>query len=145
MEQLNTTMLETPEEIISNEIGRATENLSQRMMNPELMALRAQLPFVSIMPLPNMVLSAKLLAGVAVDIDIPQGTKIIAVRGNGDYFVNRRGMAVIPTNTGNLNDQSNSGNIFKPDGQFYYVEEIRQLSAVSVADSFLTVACFAQL
>ena len=128
------------EGVLNNANETASQSLSQRMYNPKLMALRTQNPFISIMPFPNESVGLALSAGVAQDINLPEGTKMVMFSGNGEYYVSRKGIAQVPT----LNDPF-TGSIMNPEFSFMYVEEIRQLSAVAPYDMKLTVHCYTQM
>lgn len=129
-------------DIISSNENIAVDSLAHRMSNPKLMALRAQNPFIPIIPFPNESLAYKLSAGVAQDINFPTGTKIVMFSGNGEYYVTRKGNAQVPTS---VHDIDGSGALMNPEFCFFYVEEIRQLSAIAPIDMRLTVHCFTQL
>lgn len=109
--------------------------------NPKLMAIRAQLPFVSIMPLPNSSVSVQLAANAAQDITFPEGTKVVMFQGDGTYYVSRNGQAQIPNST----TPDGSGSIMNPEYTFFYVEEIKSVSVIAPAQTHLTVHCFMQL
>lgn len=117
-------------------------NLSNRMTNTDLMALRAQMPFIHIMPFPNTVMNILLAANVAQDIQIPDQTKLVRFKGDGNYYVSRNGAAQIPDGTDNT---KTSGSVMTPEDTYYYVEEIRQLSMISLAGCKVTMQCFIQL
>lgn len=131
-----------PSELIDNSQNNAVENFSQRMVNTKLMALRAQMPFVPILPFPDSVLTFIMVANVAQDINLPDGTKMAAFSGNGEYYISKKGNAQIPDGTANTNQ---SGSMMNPEQSFYYVEEIRQLSVVAPFACKVTVQCFQQL
>lgn len=137
MEDLNN------QELAQNNNNIAFDDLAHRMANPKLMAIRAQNPFIQILPFPNESVGILLAANVAQDINLPQGTKLVMFSGDCSYYVSRKGAAQIPDGTINTID---SGSIFKPElGMFYYVEEIRQLSIIGPAIGRVTVHCFVQL
>lgn len=128
-------------DIIAASQDLAIEDISRRMSNPKLMALRAQMPFIPIMPFPNESISLFLAAGVATDINLPSGTKMVMFSGNGEYFVSRKGNAVVPTAA----TPQATGSIMNPEFCFLYVEEINQMSAIAPYDMRLTVHCFVQI
>lgn len=119
-----------------------SDDFAHRMYNTKLMALRAQLPFMQIMPLPNTVLNILLAANVAQDIQIPDQTKLLKFRGDGNYYVSRNGAAQIPDGTDNT---KLSGSIMVPEDVFYYVEGLINISIISLAGCKLTIQCFIQL
>lgn len=132
----------TAEDILVLQNEQAGNDLSRRMFNPKLMAIRAQMPFIPIMPLPTESLAFKLDAGKPIDINFPSGTKIVMFSGNGEYFITRKGQAQVPTGR---HDIDGSGALMNPEFCFFYVEEIGGVSAVAPFDMRLSVHCFAQL
>lgn len=132
----------TDDELLDNSAQLALEDLAHRMGNSKLMALRAQNPFIQILPFPNETRGYALPAGVAVDINLPSGTKMIRFVGDGNYYVSRKGNASAPVGVAN---EDGSGSIMKPEYGFFFVEEISQLSVISTAGCNLTVHCFTQL
>jgi len=129
------------EQRIDIENDRAVDNLSQRMMNPKLMALRAQNPFVEIIPFPNSGTSVRLVANVAQDIQIPSGTKYMMLRGDLAYFITRNGNAQVPGAAQN----SDAAMMQSPNNIKIYVEELQSFSVVAPADCYFTANFFAQL
>lgn len=127
-------------DIIDNTTVRAVDNLAHRMSNPKLMALRAQNPFIHVMPFPNEVVALALQANVPTDINLPEGTKMVRFSGNGDYYVSRKGNAELPTA-----QNPGGGSVYKPEGAYYYTEEIKQFSVIAQNACNLTVQCFIQL
>ena len=130
----------TNQELVENNAARTMDEFSRRMYNPKLMALRTQNPFAVIMPFPNETRNLVLVGGVAQDINLPEATKMISFSGSGEYYVTRMGKASIPNGV----DQD-TGCVMNPEGMFYYVEEIRQLSVIAPDDCKVTVHCFTQL
>jgi hypothetical protein len=128
-------------ELIANTEALAFDNIAQRMANPKLLALRAQHPFIPILPFPNESRSVLLAANVAQDINLPTGTKMIMFSGNGEYYVSRKGNAQTPDGTSNTND---NGSLMNPEFCFWYVEEINQFSVIAPAACRVTVHCFIQ-
>lgn len=120
-------------------------NLSQRMSNAKLSALRAQNPFLAIVPFPNSTENVLLPAGVAHDINLPEGTKFISIRATSEYFVSRNGNAQIPVAAVAGMNQETGSCSFDP-SQYIYVEEVRQISIISrAADNAVCVSCYQQL
>jgi hypothetical protein len=128
-------------ELVALSTEHMVDNVAKSMSNPKLMALRAQNPFITIMPFPNSSISMSLTANVARDINLPSGTKMIMFSGNGEYFVSRNGNAVIPT----ASAPEATGSIMNPEFCFFFVDEVRQMSAIAPFDMRLTVHCFIQL
>lgn len=133
---------DTARELKSDEAAEQS-NLALRMSNPKLSALRAQNPFLMIVPFPNSVINTLLGAGgVATDINLPEGTKFISIRATSEYFVSRNGAAQIPT----ANVASDNGSTSFDTSVFIYVEEVRQFSIISTAaNNSICVSCFQQL
>jgi hypothetical protein len=128
---------------VENDKRDMLANYAQRMSNPNLSALRAQNPFLSIVPFPNSIINVMLPAGGSpVDVFLPEGTKYINIRATGEYFVSRNGNAQIPTST-----ISNDGRGCSFDSsQYVYVEELHSFSIISsVANNAVCISCYQQL
>lgn len=147
--QINSTQF-TPHEL--NELNmHATENdFSQRVFNKKLMALRAQNPFIQIMPLPNHGTTVQLVPGIPQDITIPTGAKLAYFSGDGLYYMSRNGNAQVPSAT----QDKESSSLMNFEQFAIYVEEVRSISVIcptldnfgNVAPSVnLTVGFFEQL
>lgn len=131
------------EEQTSYNMQQAQSIMASSMFNAPLASLRAQNPFVTIEQWPG-VISAKLLAGVAQDVNLPSGCKMIRFKGNGDYFVTRNGNAVIPARAFAA-DGGGDGVMYKPEsGWIFTGEDIKQFSVISVADSLLSISYICQ-
>lgn len=133
--------IKTSEDQVMFEDMRAVEALSKQMFNPKLMALRAQNPFVNIMPLPNQVLTVKLAANTPTDINLPNGTKIVRFSPGGTYYVSRNGNAQLPV-TG---EPAATGSMQTPSDEWWYVEELQQISIIAAVETDISIACFTQL
>jgi hypothetical protein len=129
-------------ELLKNEDDRALTSLAQRNSNPKLMALRAQMPFINIMPFPTKALAFKLLAGVAQDIALPQGTKLIRFSSGGTYYASRMTAQLPVAGSG---EAIETGSMQTPADEWWYVEDVTSISMVAVADTDVTIACFIQL
>jgi hypothetical protein len=141
--ELSTLSATQTENEIENDRRDMLADFAQRMSNPKLSALRAQNPFLPIVPFPNSIINVMLPAGgPAVDIYLPEGTKYINIRSTGEYFVSRNGNAQIPTS-----NISNDGRGCSFDSsQYVYVEELRSFSIVSsVANNAVCISCYQQL
>jgi hypothetical protein len=137
-----TTPTQAENEIENDRVDTLVE-VSQRMSNPKLSALRAQNPFLPIVPFPNSIINVMLPAGGSpLDIYLPEGTKYINIRATGEYFVSRNGNAQIPTS-----NISNDGRGCSFDSaHFVYVEELRSFSIISsVANNSVCISCYQQL
>lgn len=141
METENQTALDAAE-LLANEDGRAVNKLAQFTTNPKLMALRAQMPFINIMPFPTKVLAFKLLAGVVQDIALPQGTKLIRFSNGGTYYASRMTAALPVAGSG---DAIETGSMQTPSDEWWYVEDVVSISMIALADTDITIACFIQL
>jgi len=128
--------------IVNLQQSQSENDFARRMFNPRLMALRAQLPGIKIMPMPNEVLAYKLTANTPQDIRLPSGCKLVKFSGNGEYFITRKGSAQVPTS---VHEWDGSGALMNPEDVYYYVEEINSLSAIAPYDCRLSVECFIQL
>jgi hypothetical protein len=128
------------EDAVLDAQDNALQSLGQRMMNPKLMALRAQNPFIQIMPFPNTTLGFLLVSNTPQDINVPSEAKVVKFTGNGEYYVSRKGNAQVPDGVDKL-----TGSIMNPEGVYYYVEEVQQLSIVSPGAVRVTVEFFSQL
>ena len=130
---------------IENQYEKDSDNFdrsfSARVFNPNLMALRAQMPFVEMMPFPNSTITVKLAANAAQDIQLPENCKLIRFNADAVYYVSRNGQAQVPGN----NVDNTTGAIMSPNDRYFYVEEIRSLSVIAPAVTNLTVECFIQL
>ena len=128
----------TVEQEIADDLLAVDRSFASRMFNRELAALRAQNPFLVIDQFPG-VISCKLTANVAQDINIPDGTKMVRFRGNGQYLITRNGVATIPSLP--FSGQTDgSGCIIKPEGNWYFTgDEIKQLSIIAIADMVVSM------
>src|SRR5574337_145173 len=101
----------------------AQDNMARRVMNPELMALRHQLPFVSIMPIPMkclFIVAAK--ANDVRDVQLPDGTQMVRFSAMRDieFFVGINGAVQMPP----PEDLTGGAALYTPVDQWYYVKEI---------------------
>lgn len=119
--------------------------LAMRTSNRELQALRAQNPFVSIMPLSNSTLSGTVTNASAKDILLPEGTKLIYITASDEIYISRNGAAQIPSNDVAGNFQSANG--IDPRNRFLYVEELRSISIIgaNAGPIRVSIACLQQL
>ena len=100
----------------------------------DLMSLRAQYPFLPIMPMPAKVVPLVLTtANLAYNMRIPSGAVLMYMRGNSDYFVSLQGNAEIPS-TANTAGVGNTGvgidcqSFYAPQGWLFYVNQLKELS-----------------
>lgn len=129
----------TAEEEIATDMKMTSGDFASRMFNYKLAALRAQNPFVTITQWPS-VMAFALTAGVAVDIDLPDGVKMILFSGNGEYFVTRNGRAQLPTGSHTQGD----GALMNPEWGWIHAEEIRSISVIAPQDMRLSIAYIQQ-
>lgn len=119
----------------------AAENLSGRMFNKKLAALRAQNPFITILTLPNSATTVALAAGVAQYIDVPEGAKLMMLSGNDKYFLTRNGQAQLPT----ASVDKESGSIMNPEAVFWSCEDLKQISVIAQNATDLTIGFWMQM
>lgn len=140
--------MDDAQDIIDFEEQQTENNFSQRNFNPALAALRAQNPFIPFLPFPNTVLSVKLVANQVTNVAIPDQVKLLRIQGeyNKDYWVNRNAAAKIPTNTSvDVFANDSTGSMLSPNGIWFYVEEVKDLSFIAGADTLISISCFTQL
>ncbi len=106
--------------------------------NRELMMLRAQFPFVPIMPPPNFVITKLLAANVAQNIDTPDMASIVRLFGDGDFFASFGGNAIVPAAA---NVGWNDG-IARPENIFFYIKDKPQISVISATVNRVVTAAF---
>lgn len=135
----------TVSEVITFENTQTNKSLASMTFNAKLAALRAQCPFLQILPFPNSILSFLLVANTAQDINLPPNTKFILIAGDGDYWVARNGVAVIPATTGDSDREHTTGVMYKPNGILFYVEEMQNFSVIAATGVKLSVSCFIQV
>ena len=136
----------TPIEQAQENRDSTMADLSFRMFNPKLAALRAQNPFLPILPFPNTSITMLLGAGGTQNIDLPQGTKFIFVSQSDECYFSRQGVAAIPIAPVSGVAKNDTGAFQIPNNVFFYVEEIRQLSVIAVnADTRIAIACYMQM
>jgi len=121
-------------------------DIAGRVYNPKLTALRAQNCGLPISQFTNKSIAVILAAGVAVDLNLPSGTKMIRFNSDGFFFASRNGRAQIPTValvTGQA--EADIGSFCPATDTYYYVEEVHQLSIISDLQVRVTVECFSQI
>lgn len=132
---------------LNSDFMASARNLSQRVSNPKLSALRAQNPFLTIVPFPNSSVNVTLTASAAQNIDIPDQAKYFSIHsglaagGSAMVFCSRNGQAQVP---GANADATNGAVSFAP-GVFVYCEEIKQFSIVSAAAAQVAINFYQQL
>lgn len=102
-----------------------------------LIALRMQFPHLEVVPWPPRAKSIALTANVAQDLNLPDGTVAVIMRGNNDYYVSNAGNADIPTAT------NDSQSVYKPEGYMLYTGNIRSLSIIAPnGGTIVTILCY---
>jgi hypothetical protein len=132
--------------VIGIESDLMERDIASRMYNPKLSALRAQHQGLAIAPLTNKAIAVVLAANVAVDINLPTGTKMVRFNSDGFFVVSRNGRAQLPPAalvTGDANCEI--GSFWPAFDTYYYVEEIKQLSMLSDLQVRVSIECFAQI
>lgn len=111
--------------------------------NSVLQGVRAQFPFLPIMPLPSETKTIFMAtAGIAVEMYLPDGAAIAMFRGNQNYLMSLHGAAQIPTAA--LAGQGDQDPLavkvfFAPEGVPWFVHGIRTISFVSdIANTYVT-------
>src|SRR5574337_309626 len=123
----------------------AQDNMARRVMNPELMALRHQLPFVSIMPIPMkclFIVAAK--ANDVRDVQLPDGTQMVRFSAMRDieFFVGINGAVQMPP----PEDLTGGAALYTPVDQWYYVKGARSLSiGLPVINTGVSIEVYIQL
>ena len=98
-------------------------------LNPitDLMQLRAQFPFLPVLPFPRSLVTAVLTANVAQDIQLADGTTVVQFFADGDFYLSVAGNAVVPTSS----NVSNAFSLYKPVGVLWYARGMRGVSVAS--------------
>ena len=132
--------------VIGVESDLVESDIAGRMYNTKLMALRQQHPDLRIAPLTNKAVAVVLVANTAVDINLPNGTKMIRFNSDGFFTVSRNARAQLPPAaliTGDADKEI--GSFFPAFDTYYYVEEITQLSIISDLPVRVSIECFSQV
>lgn len=148
---INRQALRSVEKELDQDQFAADRNQALRMSNAKLSALRAQNPFLPIVPLPNSSVVGVLVGATPQDLNLPQGTKFISVKtciaggsniGNAPaVFMSRNGVAAAPV--GPLD--AGIGMVAIDQTNFIYVEEIQHLSIMSPSTCWVVVNCYQQI
>lgn len=146
--EFNALIVSADHNDLNQQLGRdlttTKQEVTSRMFNAKLAALRAQNPFVPFLPLPDKVITLNLSANNPADINVPQGSQFLRFSGNADYYISMNGNASVPTVADNTNNAGNSS-IYKPEDVFYTCQESLSLSAVAPANAIVTVQIWMQL
>jgi len=132
-------------EQLASALGANRSALEGRIKNDRLNGLRAQVPFTTIVPLPDTVVTGVLAANTPQDFRIPSACQMVRFKGNGDYYVSANGNAQVPLATDTANQNFNSA-MYKPEEFFYFVGEAQSVSIVAPnANTIVTMQCFIQM
>ena len=101
-----------------------------------LMSLRAQFPYLPIMPAPPQSFSIALTANNSFTLPIPDGSAVMMLYGKGDYFLSLHGKAEIPGVDGL------SKSIYKPQGFALYVGNMRSVDIITADAGVIVTAMF---
>lgn len=143
---MNMSTLVSSDHVMGVESDLMETDIASRMYNPKLTALRAQHAGLPIAPLTNKAIAAVLTANVAMDINLPSGTKMVRFNSDGFFVVSRNGRAQLPPAALVTGDMDNSiGSFWPAFDTYYYVEEIKQLSVISDLPVRISIECFAQV
>lgn len=112
------------------------EMYMQQGPHNDLIAMRIQFPYLEIVPFPARAKSILCSANVARDLELPDGTVAIVIRGNDDYFVSMNGNADIPTT------DNDSQSVYKPEGYMIYVGNVHSMSVIAAQDTIVSVMCY---
>jgi hypothetical protein len=88
-----------------------------------LMALRAQFPYLPIMPFSKRSICVGLDGINPQDVNVPSGAVIALLNGSGDYFMGRDAKARAPGANAQIEDSA-----YRPDNRAFYCEGVRQIS-----------------
>lgn len=109
-----------------------------------LMSLRAQFPFLPILPIPQAYVSLFMTANVPRELEIPDGMSLMLIRGSADYYMSTKGNAEVPTAVNTAKDQGSriAMSFYAPQGILYYVGDIHTISMVAPATGTIVTAQF---
>lgn len=137
--------MEKADHVESVESDLVEYDIAGRTFNHKLNALRRQNHFVEISQFTNKAIACVLAPNVAVDINLPSGTKMVRFNSDGFFTVSRNGRAQLPPASLVTGDaDSNIGSFCPNTNVWYYVEEIQQLSIVSDMQVRISIECVAQ-
>lgn len=89
-----------------------------------LAALRAQFPYVPIIPWPPSISTVALVQNVAQELVVPDMVQFVMFRGSGNYYVSRHGNAETPVN-------ALGKSIYKPEGFLFYSGGMKSFSCIT--------------
>lgn len=101
-----------------------------------LMSLRAQFPYLPIMPLPPQSFSIALTQNASYTLPIPDGCAVMMMHGKGDYYVSLHGRAEIPLGDGL------SKSIYKPERFAFFVGNSRSVDIITADAGVIVTALF---
>lgn len=108
----------------------------------DLMSLRQRFPFLPILPLMGEGVAVFLAAGVAQDLQIPDGASLMCIRGNNDFYISVHGNAEVPTATNAVPGPSQTKSFYAPQGFLYFVGGLSNFSVVAPNANTIVTACF---
>ncbi|MDE2429499.1 MAG: hypothetical protein KGM99_12265 [Burkholderiales bacterium] len=135
--------------ILHQNMMAARDSFVSKVFNGKLAALRAQNPFLPIVPTSDKVVNLSTKANIPLECILPSGTKMIMIRRslpNSTVIASFNGTAqnfAAPSNSGVI--ESDSGSFVVNDNVFMYVEEIQSLSFLTPFDATISVMCWIQL
>lgn len=102
----------------------------------QLMHLRAMFPYLPIMPFPPQSVSIALTQNVAYDVNVPDGSCVMLLDGNNDFYASLHGRAETPGVDGL------SKSLYKPVRYPFYVGNVRQFSIIAPNANTIVTAMF---
>jgi hypothetical protein len=116
----------------------------QRFIEPQnahtdLLRLRMKFPHLPIVPFPNSVKTVALQPNAPVDISLPEQAVLCRFYGNGEYYVSINGQASIPLNQSDDNSAQACMSVHKPEGVFFYLGNVKQISLIAPQQVNVTV------
>ena len=132
-----------------NEVENKAEGFIPRSRHQEIFNYRHDVPFVDMMPWPNVVRTVLLPNNSAVDVFLPANVRNIRLNGTAEYYVSM-GTALKPaTAIDNLNSNPDflyADSILSPNDRIYYVKGVNKLSLIApAAGCVVSVECWAEV
>lgn len=119
-------------------------NITPQGATNDLMALRAQFPFLPILPFPPQSWAKYLAANTAVECNIPDGCVLMLLRGNNDFYISIQGNAQVPdaTNTSDSLGDSSNKSFYAPQGILLYCGGMQRFSVIAPNAGTIVSAVF---
>ena len=137
--------MEAPHGRLPDNMGVEQQGFNISVLSPRnvLASIRAQFPFLPIIPFPSEVKTLFLpVAGTAADLYFPDGAAVAMFRGNQNYLMSLHGNAQVPTAalTGQGEfDTAASKSFFAPEGVPFFIHGVKSASFVSdMANTYVT-------